>query len=469
MNIDSSENLQIMCDCQLKPGSFVEPILVPDDMSGGSSRTECSTSWSSKAHSGRSILSDEQRSSTASRIEISHRKRKDGSMETLCFVNQSLSTSKSKPQVDSSPEGHLSCNKVDPKTRDFKRHISVLQNMMDVERTNRTETNDYRALQSIDTSFHKQLWRERVAQWCYDVLDYIDESRDVASVAMNIIDRYLVILSQESSAALGIGEFDYEVISFTALFLAIRVSGSNKELEISELLQLSSNTGVPEARHIVSAGNSMLEKLSWDHQILSPNSFLKELVEFLVIQYNAEIGINETKTGGNISNLVDFASYLVEVSVCDIYFSAVAPSKIAFAALALAMICNSDLLPTSYPQQRFLSNFFQIVHEHTFMDIECPQMNAILSRLLHVYNQSQEAVLEDSGMETFEWDSLGGNNHDSLTVLPHVIADESEGNASSDVRFLTNELEGHAFLHDNGHHVNTNTNQTRPVSPLRHT
>merc|ERR1712194_190901 len=110
--------------------------------------------------------------------------------------------------------------------------------------------------------------------------------------------------------------FDYEVISFTALFLAIRVSGSNKELEISELLQMSSNPGVPEPRHIVSAGNSMLAKLCWNNQILTPNSFLRELIALLVTEHERE-EVRLMK-GETLSNLIDFASYLVEVSVCDV-------------------------------------------------------------------------------------------------------------------------------------------------------
>jgi len=356
--------------------------------------------------------------------------------------------------------------------------------MMDVEQTNRSSTDDYRAIQDVDQSFHKQVWRERVAQWCYDVLDYLEESRDVASTAMNIIDRYLAVLSKDSlsssssssssSSLTTIGEFDYEVISFTALFLAIRVSGSSKDLEISELLQLSSSSGAPQARHILSAGNSMLSKLSWDHQILTPNAFLRELVGLLLMQHNKENtsvnknGETETMTRESIGKLMDFASYLVEVSVCDIFFSAVAPSEIAFGAIALAMTCNPDLFATGCQHQRFFSNFFQIIHEHTSMDIESEHMNSIVSRLLNVYNQSQEAVVETIRETTVQVQRRNANGHS--TTLPHIITDEVEVSDDSVVHrgsfSSNNNKAGCGILHNGGQRVNTTSEVTRPVSPL---
>ena len=347
--------------------------------------------------------------------------------------------------------------------------------MMDIERTNRSSTDDYRAIQHVDQSYHKQVWRERVAQWCYDVLDYLEESRDVASTAMNIIDRYLAVLSKDSSSSssiTAIGEFDYEVISFTALFLAIRVSGSSKDLEISELLQLSSSSGAPQARHILSAGNSMLAKLSWDHQILTPNAFLRELVALLLMQHDKEStsvnnnGEIETMTRESIGKLTDFASYLVEVSVCDIFFSAVAPSEIAFGAIALAMTCNPDLFATGCQHQRFFSNFFQIIHEHTSMDIESEHMNSIVSRLLNVYNQSQEAVAETSRETIFQWRNANGHP----TTLPHIITDIVEVSDDSAVHrgsfSSNNNKPGCDILPHGGQLVNTITEVTRPVSPL---
>lgn len=392
----------------------------------------------------------------------------------MTYVNSSLyNTSQTLPyNKPTSSRSHpsdvaSSAPPINSHTMNSTQHLSALRRMIDLEETCLSSTNDRKALKDIDLSFHKPIWRERVAQWCYDVLDYLEESRGVAAVAMNIIDRYLAVVSKEPSLPipLAIGEFDYEVISFTALFLAIRVSGSNKELEISELLHLSSSSEVPQVRHIISAGNSMLEKLSWNHRIITPNLFLRELIAVFMIQHEKEASAMKEITPDSVSKVVDFASYLVEVSVCDIYFSAVEPSKIAFGALALAMMTNFDFFSTSCQRKVFLDNFFQIVHEHTSMSIECPQMNSILSRLLHVYNQSQEAVGQNVGREAMQL--MKGNDSLYKTTLPHVIVDEAEESNTFDGRiFPGNESREPVPLHNNVHRVNTNTNQTRPVSPL---
>jgi hypothetical protein len=345
--------------------------------------------------------------------------------------------------------------------------LSALQRMLAMEEATLSLSADYMALKEADQSFHKQTWRERVAQWCYDVLDYLEEPRDVAAVAMNIMDRYLAVVSKQSpfETLLAIGEFDYEVISFTSLFLAIRVSGANKELEISELLQLSSRSGAPQVRHIVAAGNSMLDKLSWDNQILTPNYFLRKLVALLMIQYYEEQA-SSTKaiSSDSLSNLAEFASYLVEVSVCDLYFSAVAPSKIAFGALTLAMMCNLEFFDSGCIHEGFLSKFFEVVNEQSSMNIECPEMNSILSRLLHVYSQSEEAGVENIGREYIERERPddNGSHHSSI---PHIIIDEAEENISVDA---ISKSKPPVPLQNEGHRVNTNTNQSRPVSPLPH-
>jgi hypothetical protein len=462
-----------MCDSNASSSSCQHcwhPILIPDEIPGGVIRHECARAFSNlNAESENLPLLIDKGVNNIVPIENGRRKRKACDTAASCCISQMLSTSKSTTPMPISSNAFSSDPYIHSQRMNSTQHLSALQRMMDTEEVNRSVTNDHRALKDVDPSFHKQVWRERVAQWCYGVLDYLEESRDVAAVAMNIIDRYLAVLSKESSLStpLVIGEFDYEVISFTALFLAIRVSGSNKELEISELLRLSSSSGAPQARHIVSAGNSILEKLSWNHQILTPNSFLRELVALLMIEFHEEEATTvKAMACESVSNLVEFAAYLVEVSVCDIYFSAVAPSKIAFGALALAMMCNSDLFSTGCRHKAFLSHFFRIVHELTSMNIECPQMNSILSRLLHVYNQSQEAVTGNFGRETIQWER-SANNGTYQTSLPHIIVDEAEeSNTTDEMIFSSDKSERLVALHNNGHRVNTNTSQTRPVSPL---
>jgi len=428
-----------------------KPILIPDDIpSGGNTRYDSNlTPNASLEFENPLVIAFEGLSTNHSNA---------ASSQTESVSQQSTPTSCIHNRSSSFLHTHS-------ETMNSTRRLSTVQRMMDLESAIRSVANDYRALEEADLTFHKQAWRERVAQWCYDVLDYLEESRDVASVAMNIIDRYLAVLSKESlPTPLVIGEFDYEVISFTALFLAIRVSGSNKELEISSLLNLSSSTEAPQVRHIVSAGNIMLKKLSWNHQILTPKSFLRELVGLLMIQdCKNESNTTETMSDESVSKLFDFASYLVEVSVCDIYFSSIAPSKVAFGALTLATMCHSDLLSSGCGHKQCLTRFLHIVNKQTSLNIECPHMNAIIGRLLNVYNQSQEAVAGNVERKIIQGEGLSENNSYN-TNLPHIIVDEGDTSNTIDEDILLDQNEDH-LPRLNGDEDSVNMKQSRPVSP----
>eukprot|EP00529_Nitzschia_sp_RCC80_P042565 CAMPEP_0113496796 /NCGR_PEP_ID=MMETSP0014_2-20120614/30304_1 /TAXON_ID=2857 /ORGANISM="Nitzschia sp." /LENGTH=250 /DNA_ID=CAMNT_0000390725 /DNA_START=385 /DNA_END=1134 /DNA_ORIENTATION=+ /assembly_acc=CAM_ASM_000159 len=152
--------------------------------------------------------------------------------------------------------------------------LAKLRTMVHEERTVHTTLKDYTTLLQSDdpTSFQNTAWRERVAQWFYDVSDYLEESRDLAYVAMNILDRFLAVqassASSEEDASLDstnssflVDHFEYEILSITALFLAVRISGTNKNLTVQEMLELSSS-GV-QVRHVLGAGNTLLETVSW--------------------------------------------------------------------------------------------------------------------------------------------------------------------------------------------------------------
>jgi len=300
---------------------------------------------------------------------------------------------------------------------------SRLEKMVHEERTSRAAP-DHVALMDADPCFHNQLWRERVAQWFYDVLDFLEESRDIAYVGMTVLDRYLAVRTRETSGSLSppmIEPFDFEILAFTSLFLSIRVCGSGRELQIPELLQLSSSGA--RTSHIVQAGNIVLKKLSWDQRILTPHMFLKELLELYVQGWNSQNSSRHHISREEALSVFEFASYLVEVSVCDAFFSKVAPSEIAFAALAVAVTSDRTLTLDNPHIQAFLSRFWQVVHQQTTMDIESAHMKSIVSRLLDVYNQSHEAAVATADPKEGRGENLQSESSPQL-----ILAHEDEAN-----------------------------------------
>jgi hypothetical protein len=278
-----------------------------------------------------------------------------------------------------------------------------LQRMWKEEQLSRSSRDCQALLGTCDSTMNtnvvvrNHLWRERVAKWCYDVLDYLEESRDVAYVAMNFLDRYLAVLFKESSLLAGdIQPFEYEVMAFTSLFLAIRICGVHKQLQIPELLQLSSSRAL-ETRHILEVGHHMLEKLTWTHRILTPHAFLKEHLGLLVVfadSNNPKQDHQNVLSREQIMSLLDFSYYLMEVSVCDSYFSTVAPSQIALGALVVAMTSDANLAS----HRLFLVSFLRMIEEYSSINVESEHKNLrkITSRLLDIYNQSHEATVSSS-------------------------------------------------------------------------
>ena len=308
-----------------------------------------------------------------------------------------------------------SLSKLSSPPSEEQKEVATLQQMIKQEHACRA-TPDYLALLQADPSMiQNHLWRERVSKWCYDVLDYLEESRDVGHVAMNFLDRYLAVLITEDSRSISsLQPFEFEVMAFTTLFLAIRVCGQNRNLQIPELLQLSSSGAEP--RHILEVGHHMLEYLSWDHRILTPHTFLKEFLRLFV---TASVSNEQQQhfSKDQVNSLLEFASYLVEVSVCDAYFSPCAPSYVALGALVVAMTCD-ETLASDASNQSFVAKFFRHIHEHIGISIESEAMKEIVSRLLDVYNQSHEATSSSSSSN--EQGTNSSNN------APHIILDDDQ-------------------------------------------
>jgi hypothetical protein len=327
----------------------------------------------------------------------------------------------------------------------------ILQRMLKEEQIGRS-SRDFRALLETSASTNytnvvvlNHLWRERVAKWFYDVVDYLEESREVAYVAMNFLNRYLAVLFQERHLrTVDMQPMEFQVVATTSLFLAIRVCGVNKELQIPELLQLSSSRAT-KTNHILEAGHHMLKKLSWTHRIVTPHAFLKEYLALLVVSHssvknNSNNLTQNPKVGPSqeqVMSLLDFACYLIEVSVCDAYFNTVAPSQVALGALAVAMTCDGALSS----HRTFLVSLFRTEDEFSSIDLESAPMKQIMSRLVDIYSQSHDSKVslsstsrkinidDNENSPHSHTENHGCRRSDTTSKLvpsPHLIIDDDD-------------------------------------------
>ena len=161
-----------------------------------------------------------------------------------------------------------------------------------------------------------ELWREKICEWCYQVVDHFDFNREVVSVAMNYLDRYL--------ATRTVNRRIFQLAAMTALYLAIKLFEPGK-LRMSSLIDLS--RGYFMAEHIVTMEDSMLQSLKWHVHPPTAFAFCRDFMRLVSgdISPRARHDVNE------------LARFMTELSVCDYWFITKKPSSIALAALINAI------------------------------------------------------------------------------------------------------------------------------------
>jgi lipoyl(octanoyl) transferase len=166
------------------------------------------------------------------------------------------------------------------------------------------------------SSLINELWREKICEWCYQVVDHFDFNREVVNVAMTYLDRYL--------ATRTVNRRIFQLAAMTALYLAIKLFEPGK-LRMSSLIELS--RGYFLADHIVAMEDSMLQALSWHVHPPTPFAFCRDLTKLISADVTPRIR----------HDVSELARFLTELSVCDYYFVTRKPSSIAMASIINAI------------------------------------------------------------------------------------------------------------------------------------
>jgi Cyclin, N-terminal domain len=250
------------------------------------------------------------------------------------------------------------------------------------------------------------IWREKVVQWCYDVADHLDEDRSIVYVAMDILDRFC----SAAGSTHPIDETMYEIASLASIFLAVRIAGS-RELLLDELVSMS--RGGISMRDIVAMGNSIVGTLSWDHSILTPIDFVQGL-----FQLHPPLSKSPRR-----QLILDTASYLIELAVCDAYLSQCKASKLAVVALLCSLEANVSKADVAL--------FKSVVAKVASMPLDSEETFLLRSRLQSIYSRSVENfsqagphVIEDDSEDAQTVPGDGDYHHFSVKRNCHVLVDE---------------------------------------------
>eukprot|EP00529_Nitzschia_sp_RCC80_P022205 CAMPEP_0113482150 /NCGR_PEP_ID=MMETSP0014_2-20120614/22771_1 /TAXON_ID=2857 /ORGANISM="Nitzschia sp." /LENGTH=488 /DNA_ID=CAMNT_0000375659 /DNA_START=391 /DNA_END=1857 /DNA_ORIENTATION=+ /assembly_acc=CAM_ASM_000159 len=284
--------------------------------------------------------------------------------------------------------------------------LAKLRTMVHEERTVHTTLKDYTTLLQSDdpTSFQNTAWRERVAQWFYDVSDYLEESRDLRLANRAVVSSSHRSAMTSAANATSDGNTCAKYRSQTDTSIKYDAKSNRDECDGATVEDDDDDFEDPpgDNRRLYQMLVEDLEEVvrcdetvSWDHRIITPHNFLQVLYKHLVQSSIVPGGSSKSSSSSSStaapsqSSLFDLASYLIEVSVYDLYFAQVLPSEVAFAALVMALRCDEET--TARYGQASVALFIQSIQLETGIDINSPRMKAILSRLSDVYSQSQEA------------------------------------------------------------------------------
>lgn len=161
-----------------------------------------------------------------------------------------------------------------------------------------------------------ELWRKKICEWTFQIVDHFDINREIASISLNYLDRYLSkrIVNRKM----------FQLVAMASLFLAIKLHEPTP-IRMSSFIELSRNHFKTE--HIALMGSSILWTLSWHVRPPTPLVFVKNYMLLLELS-----GCTATVVLG----VKEVARFLTELSVYDYYFTTRKPSSIGLGAILTA-------------------------------------------------------------------------------------------------------------------------------------
>lgn len=92
-----------------------------------------------------------------------------------------------------------------------------------------------------------EFWREKICEWSFQVIDHFDFSREIVSISLNYLDRYLSVCI--------VNKKKFQLAAVTCIYIALKLYGSSS-LKISSFVELS--RGYFTVDHIIAMEDSIL-------------------------------------------------------------------------------------------------------------------------------------------------------------------------------------------------------------------
>eukprot|EP00529_Nitzschia_sp_RCC80_P020426 CAMPEP_0113485152 /NCGR_PEP_ID=MMETSP0014_2-20120614/24336_1 /TAXON_ID=2857 /ORGANISM="Nitzschia sp." /LENGTH=408 /DNA_ID=CAMNT_0000378789 /DNA_START=66 /DNA_END=1292 /DNA_ORIENTATION=- /assembly_acc=CAM_ASM_000159 len=226
-----------------------------------------------------------------------------------------------------------------------------------------------------NSSLINKHWREKICEWAYQVVDHFDLNREVVSIAMNHLDRYLGSYQGTVDKNL------FQLLAMTCLYMSIKLNeykhllipGSKSSMDT--ILQLS--RGFFTLEEMEKMELNVLNGLGWHVHPPTPQVFVKHFLFFLAVEEH---------------EIHDLAQFMVELSIMDYFFVAYKPSEIALASLlnAVDRLCPPGMVDR-----------IRLPVKSQYLDLNSPEVAACRARLALIYAQANEpAAMPNDGYVT---------------------------------------------------------------------
>jgi len=182
--------------------------------------------------------------------------------------------------------------------------------------------------------------RAKMTQWCYQVIDFIQFSRETVSIAMDYLDRFICSGCPRAEQVKNCRK-EYQLASMTALFMAIKI---NEPIMIDMVMLTELSKGIYTKEDFAKMETDMLSGLNWRVSGPTPQSFVAHLLALIQYQQQQQqqqqydqnsctTNNRESFSPSELQKIFDISLYQIELSVGEHKLMTQKPSAVAIASI----------------------------------------------------------------------------------------------------------------------------------------
>jgi len=209
-----------------------------------------------------------------------------------------------------------------------------------------------------------EVWREKICEWSYQVVDHFDFNREVVAISLSYLDRFLATRRCNRKV--------FQLAAMTTLYLAIKLN-EPRTLKMGSLVELS--RGYFTAEHIAAMEEAILRALEWRMHPPTSLAFIRHYLTLLP---------PDAARNGTWHDIMEMSRFLTELSVCDYFFVNHPPSAIGLAAVLNSLDGLDEHRLTPVQRETFLAE----ITSHSGLRHDAPAVTEVRTMLRQMYHQS---------------------------------------------------------------------------------